>query len=500
MAVRLTRPTIALLAGVLLLLLVAWAGGDHDGGAWPMMGRLHPVLVHLPIGILLLAVLTSMMSQRASPPVLPRAAERLLLVGAWSAIVAAIAGLVLADWGSYDPATLQWHRRFGIAIPVLAVATYALRNAGAATSPAVPRLTMLTLTIALVIGGHQGGTLVRGAGYLTRFLPETLRVRAGLPADAALTRLSIANAETTPVFDSLIQPVLTRRCASCHNPDRKKGGLSLASAEGVRAGGREGKVVLAGRPDDSELLIRLVLPPGHLDAMPPDRPIPAAEIALIRWWIEQGASTTVTLAEIPRPASIRRTLAAYGLDDVPSGVLALKIGAPDTAAISAARRTGLTVQPLGGDSPLLSVDAASTSAEWTAHSLEALRPLAANIARVDLSRTITGDSALPVLGAMSHLTRLQLSGTRVTDAGLAALRELRYLESINLVDTPVTDAGVRVLETLTRLRTVYLMGTRVTDQGVERLRHALPRATVTRESPMLTDPVGAPRPAAAGAR
>ncbi len=481
---------LSLLVGLCALLAFSVWGGDHGSSLWPFAGRFHPLLVHLPIGVLLLAVATDVLARSASRAALRPYVPLLLLCGAWSAIAAGILGLVLADWGSYAPDTLLWHKRLGIAIPALSVFAYWLRTregkqqTGAQTLSSVSSVVLMAV---LVVGAHLGGTLSRGDGYLTRHLPEPVRLLAGLPGEADVTRIRVSNPESTPVYDSLIQPLLTARCGSCHNPERKKGGLILTTADGLFAGGRQGKVILPGRADDSELVIRLGLPSGHTDAMPPDRAVAHAELALIRWWIDQGASRDVTLSAIERPASIRRTLAAYGLDDLPEGIFAREMAAPDSLLVSAARQTGLTVQPLGANVGYVSVDAASVPVAWVAGGLSALRSLAQHVATVDLARTQTGDGALATLGAMPHLTRLQLAHTLVTDGGLQSLRTLKYLEYLNLTDTKITDAGLRSLEQLPRLRAVYLWGTGVTEGGVARLQKALPRATITLSAPLLRD-------------
>jgi uncharacterized membrane protein len=476
--------------GLGALAVLALVGGDHGAVLWPFVGRLHPLLVHFPLAVLLLAIgleathrWTRADAVRASVPVL-------LLVGAWSAIVASGVGLVLGDWGSYDPDTLQRHKRFGLIIPVLAALAYWVRARQPidGTGSGIPsRVVAGLLGAALLVGGHAGGTLSRGDDYLTRFLPERARALAGLPGETDRTRIHVANADATPVYDSLVQPVLTARCGACHNADRKKGGLVLTSIEGLLAGGRQGKVVAPGRADDSELIIRLTLPPGHTDAMPPDRAMPVSEVAMIRWWIDQGASKEITLAAIARPASIRRTLAAYGLDELPTGIFALPVSAPDSVALRAARESGLTVLALGNGVGYLSIDASSVPPSWSSQSLQLLRPLAANIASIDLARAPVGDSALAVVSSMPRLTRLRLAQTQVTDAGLVALKSLQYLAYLNLVDTEVTDAGLRSLETLPRLASLYLGGTQVTAGGIERLQRALPRTRIVMDEPTLTE-------------
>jgi len=505
--VALTRTSAGLTVGLVVLVAVALTRGSHDSTFAPLLGRGHAVLVHLPIGALLASVVFDWFvapetTGRTSDARRLSAAGVLRLLGAWSAIAAAIAGVLLADWGSYAPETLRWHRWLGVLTAMAAVAWFIMRDGLTRPIPhgvATVRSGAAALGGLLVLSGHLGGTLVRGDDYLTRYLPQSLRDVARLPDAERLTDRRVVNAAETPVFDSIVQPLLEQRCASCHNTERKLGGLDLTSSDGMFDGGRHGKVVVPGRADESELILRLELPPGHLDAMPPDRAIPASEIALLRWWIDQGASPTVSLADIARPSSVRRTLAAYGLEDVPSGVYALALPEPDTAAMTAAMRAGFMVQRVAHQSTLLRVDASNAPPGWSAGSLALLRPLAQHIIDVSLARTPSDDASLAVLSEMPNLTHVQLAHTRLTDAGLAQLRELRNVEVLNVVGTKVSDAGLRVLETMPRLRAVYLWETAATADGVARLRRAHPRARVVRETATLVTPP-APDTGAAAAR
>jgi len=477
----------ALLVGLLVLVVAAVLGGDHDSPLWPLAGRFHPLLVHLPIGMLVLAAVAEGLGRVPSRSNWRALVSPALLIGAWSAIAAGLAGLFLADWGSYDPALLIWHKRLGVLIAPLATLAWWLRERAETGEARAYRLYPAIaggLVLTLLVGGHLGGTLARGEGYLTRHLPEGVRSMLGMPPEDALTVIAVGNPDTTRVYHALIQPILTARCGSCHNDVRHKGGLVLTSVEGLREGGRQGKVVVPGRADDSELLLRMSLPPGHTDAMPPDRAMPVSEAALVRWWIEQGASTEVTLSMIERPSEIRRTLAAYGLEDLPTGIFALTVPVVDTATLEAARRAGLAVQPLAGSTHYLSVTPGRTAAP-VATGLAALQPIAGNVAWMDLTHTEVGDSTMTLLAAMPHLSRLRLSGTKVTDAGIEQLKGLRYLEYLNLVDTDVSDAGLRALEAMPRLRAVHLWGTRATEGGVARLQRALPRAAITLGAPVM---------------
>jgi len=73
----------------------------------------------------------------------------------------------------------------------------------------------------------------------------------------------------------------------CHNDKTRTGGLSLATIEDVRKGGRRGPAIVPGKPSES-LLYRLIS--GEQPAMPfQGQPLTPAEVESIRQWIEQGA-------------------------------------------------------------------------------------------------------------------------------------------------------------------------------------------------------------------
>ena len=61
-------------------------------------------------------------------------------------------------------------------------------------------------------------------------------------------------------------------------------------------GGDDGPVIVAGRPESSLLFTRISLPPGHKGFMPAEGrpPLRPEEIAWIKAWIQQGASSTAT--------------------------------------------------------------------------------------------------------------------------------------------------------------------------------------------------------------
>jgi hypothetical protein len=86
-----------------------------------------------------------------------------------------------------------------------------------------------------------------------------------------------------------IQPILQNTCYECHGPKKTKAHLRLDSRAGVMKGGETGAIIIPGNGERS-LIVRRLLGLDGDDRMPKDGdPVPAAQIAVIRSWIDQGA-------------------------------------------------------------------------------------------------------------------------------------------------------------------------------------------------------------------
>jgi cytochrome c553 len=91
-------------------------------------------------------------------------------------------------------------------------------------------------------------------------------------------------------FEKKIRPVLVEHCYKCHSADAEKikGGLTLDTREGTRAGGDSGAVVVPGSPEKSKLIQSLKTKDPDL-AMPPKGKLPDAVIADFEAWVKMGA-------------------------------------------------------------------------------------------------------------------------------------------------------------------------------------------------------------------
>ncbi len=131
----------------------------------PFGGRLHPLIVHLPVTALSLAFLTEIVALRRRSWSL--VTDVLLGAGALGAVAAAITGTLLE--GAQDPVLLARHEFLGWVVACLGLTAAGLAL-GSNRAPRLRRFLWLVLPLvaaAVALTGHYGGEMVYGRGWLT---------------------------------------------------------------------------------------------------------------------------------------------------------------------------------------------------------------------------------------------------------------------------------------------------------------------------------------------
>jgi uncharacterized membrane protein len=453
-------------------------------------GRFHPLLVHFPIALLFLAgaseLVRAVQRRASSLDPAPRAASRetqLLVLGALAALVSAGAGYLLGTSGGYAGDTYDRHLTLGFAVAGLAIVAaaaswYRDRAPGRAGVRAA-RALLLATVLALGWAAHLGATLTHGDGYLMEHAPARLRTVLDRLLGGPHAARRTVPPDQARIYPTVVAPILDAHCAGCHGAAKIEGGLRLDAPEFIRKGGDDGPVIVPGRAASSEIVRRIWLPAGHEDAMPPRgaRPLAPADAALLRWWIDTGASFDGTLADLEIPNDVLPALEAVLGPIVRGGptIPSVSLSAADPAALASLRSDGIVAEPIAAGSPFLQVRLAPSTQARDDERVARLRPVARHVLWLDLSGTAITDASFEAIGELPHLTRLNVSRTATTDAGLAKLARLAHLEYLNLYGTGVTDTGLAQLAPLARLRRIYAWQTAVTPAGAQRLRAALPR-------------------------
>ena len=427
-----------------------------------LIGRLHPLIVHLPIGILMLAILMEMSIRIAHRKELRQALTFVLAVGALSSVVAVATGLNLANHGDYDASLLSRHQWCAIALSVTSIiAWYQHRKYQSDISVAKLYLPSLCgIGILLSITGHLGGSMTHGADFLTAGTNN---------ADP----LSIVDIEQAYAFTDIIQPILHRKCNSCHNPAKAKGDLIMITVEDIEKGGKEGKVLVAGSPAKSNLLVRAYLPIEEKKHMPPKgkKQLTEDELSLLSWWIKEGASYDKQILELSVPDSIKLILDKY--KEVKTDRTAINIQAATASQINSLRESGIKVNTMGTGSPWLDVNL-SHRHDITSSLLNKLKEVGDQVSELQLANTNVDDQLAGIINKLPNLRKLKLQNTPITDKSINNLKDLSFLESLNLYGTNVTDQSIEDIIGIASLKQLYLWQTDISDDGVELLRSARP--------------------------
>ncbi len=453
-------------------------------------GRFHPLLLHLPIGLIVaLASLEFLGAWRKTPP--PLAVIATLATLTQLAAAAAIAsGLLLEQEGGYPEALADRHRNF--ALGFFAVCVLIGRLARSEQRRGQLRVAIAVALALIGAAGHLGGSITHGDNFLFAPLERrapTPRVELNEPAARAAVEapsgaelddaaVSAAHASTLSTFDEHIAPFFEANCTGCHGDSKRKGRLAMHTREGLERGGASGSAFVAGDAAASLLVERMRLALDDEEHMPPaDKTQPsAAQIAMIEAWIAAGAPFEGRI-ELPVAAQVsgqsaEAELAASSPANKPASA-PQHSSTPSPAALEALRARLAHVQPVSQNDPLLWIDFAAPAAEIDDTQARALlEPLLEHIAELSLARTKATDAIVELVARMPRLRRLDLRATAVTDACLTSLANATELRELVLAQTAVSDAGVEVLAKIPKLERVVLWGARVSADGAQALAAA----------------------------
>jgi len=434
-----------------------------------IIGRFHPVLVHLPIGILLLAGLFQLLTLKPKYTSMHTATNIALFWGMISAIVSCISGYLLSQSGDYDDELVSTHKWFGIATASISLIAYLFNR----WENEFAKWVILLMIPLIIVTGHLGGSLTHGSDYLTKgFSKESVVEKEIKP---------IADVQEANAYADIIQPIFESKCYGCHNKSKKKGKLRLDEPEFILKGGEDGEVIKAGNPEESDMMRRLLLPRNEEDHMPPkEKPqLKDNEIELIHWWIATGASFDKKTKDLEQPEKIKPVLLALQkevkkvLPDVPQAM----VEKADEKALQKLKQRGIVVLPVAQNSNYLKANFV-TADSITYNDIALLLSIKKQLVWLNLGGKKISDTLLTPIAQLVNLTRLQLDNTLITDHGLASLRSLSNLQYLNLVGTKVTGKGVAQLKDLPKLQAIYIYKTFITASEWPTLKSNFPNVTL----------------------
>jgi uncharacterized membrane protein len=442
----------------------------------PFLGRMHPLVLHFPIALLLaalvfeLALLVGPFRSLRPGSDLRGVAPALLFAGAMMACVAMTAGWLLMRNEGREGPLVERHMQGGIALAAVTVTTLLVRLLPAWAKHAAVRWVYRGLLLAMgaliLRTSHDGGSLTHGEDYLTEYAPWT-------PQPPPFQFPTIPPAEWD-YYAHVVTPILEARCYQCHRGTRSRGRLALDSYEGLVRGGDTGLALVPGKPEKSLLLTRIALPPEHNEHMPPRRrPQPTPEeVQVLRRWVTLGAPASgslsalkldaTTLATIARlPELVRINKDAMGTVELdPAAVAKLRAPLATTVRQLGMRFPGV-LEYESRQSANLRLNASVAGSHFDDDALAAFAPLAEHLVWCDLTGTKVTDRSAVHLGAMKKLQVLRLTRTGVTDLTAQSIATLPELKSVGLFGTAITPAVLPVFSRVATLEKLYVGGTTI---------------------------------------
>ena len=436
------------------------------------IGHFHPILVHLPIGILILALLFIGLSRQERFSYLKEAIGITLSLGMLSAIASCISGYLLSQSESYDQSLIFKHQWFAIALAATSIVLYVLHLKQ-------KRLTWTAglLAILLMITGHLGGSITHGSDFL-------FKGSSAKNSKVKNEHKPIANIQEGAAYATLIQPIFESKCIACHGLEKQKAKLKLDGPASILKGGEGGPAIVAGQAEQSALMKRILLAKDNKEHMPPaEKPqLTKEEIDLVEWWINGGASFDRKVSEIQQTDKIKRVFKSLSTDhsndevslaDIPEA----SVSKASESSVQKLRERGITVVPVAQNSNYLLVNYVAIEA-FTSKDLKLLQAINDQLIWLKLPNIALTDESVDELNQLTNLTRLYVQKTNITDQGIAKLAKLSNLQYLNLSGTKATAKGVAFISGLKNLRHLYLYQTAITDDELKKIRLGLPKTNV----------------------
>ena len=427
------------------------------------LGSLHPLIVHLPIGIVLLTIAIDVFMRNKNNSV-----QRVITMG-WffsffSGLLAALFGWFLGDNGYYLESQINIHKWSGIAFVSICFIIWLLRYTNFRFSKSFNRSINLTSIILLMITGHFGGEMTHGQNYLFENLPY-IQKKISV---TTLSETKRSNNDSLFVYEDLIHPVMEEKCIACHNQNLASGGLNMSSIESMIKGGNSGAGIQNGNPFKSLIYKRVSFPHDHPKFMPPTGvPLSYDQIATLEWWIDNGAENKMPVTLTRNDAKILRLMELqYGLDLREKTYLeTLTLSSPSQGELKSIEGEQYIWRFLNPEQSFL--DLKFTKKKIEINDLLKVQPIKNNITWLNLADCMLNDNHLSYISNFTNLTRLKIQkNPLVTNKGIEALQELEHLTELNLYGTRVSNNTLITLGQMKSLKKLFVWNTGITDKAI----------------------------------
>ena len=433
--------------------------------AWlQVAGRLHPVILHLPIGLLAFFVVLLIAQNEFKNKAFKKINTILLLLTSFTASLTALFGFFLSRQGDYGSDALTQHKISGTVLSVLCYLLVLAFDRYGNKRVIFSGLAIIAIGLVIFVG-HTGGTLTHGENFV--FAPIENSV-GEIPLDASL-------------YQKAVYPILEKKCVSCHNDSKAKGKLIMTSVSKFQKGGKEGVELIAGNSAESRMIKYIHLPLEDDDHMPPDgKPqLSKQEIGLLERWIQSGANFDQKLEDLPDSDTLK-VMANAQINSVskPIEEKQYDFSSVSEEVIEKLNSPFCTVFPLFQNSPALQADF-YVKKSFQLAALDELKEVQEQLVVLNLSKMPITDNDLARVGDFKNLEKLNLNFTEIKGSGLSSLSSLRNLSSLSLAGTNVSMGDIQGIMALPLLSELFIWNTKITEEEKQQLVKSYPKVMIS---------------------
>ena len=429
------------------------------------LGRFHPLLVHLPIGFLILAILIESYCSIFKIKINHRVINFTWFIAFFSSVLTTILGLLVAETGHYIDENLFMHKVFGLSLTAISFISWFLRLSIFSNlfSSSLKTLSNTTIIVLLTLTGHYGGNLTHGETYLVDYAPENIKEL--VVKKNKYVELEI---DSVKVYDDLIQPIFNQKCVSCHNKEISRGNLNMDSYSNLLKGGSSGIPINKSDPRKSLLIRRITMPTSELKYMPPDgEPVSFDEIKTLIWWINNLDKSNENLVSLKVEDDIKESLEMlYSLNFTEKQWFEkISIDKLDESFVQNIDKSVFQIKFISDEKKFLSVKYLQKNV--SASDIEKLEKISKYIAYFTAKSSNISNELIKRISNFENLVKLEIQDNNIDDESIKILQSLKNLEILNIHNTKITSKSIEILKTFKNLKRAYVWGTSISRSEID---------------------------------
>jgi hypothetical protein len=419
------------------------------------LGRMHAMILHLPIGILMLFILFQFIKNNIEKESFLKIEKWILNIAAFTALSSALLGLFLStEKGSYTPEDIYGHKLSGF---LFSIALYAFTGLYSMMSSGLKYFGMGALGLLILFAGHKGAEITHGVDYL---FPNEKSV---------IEKVVDVNAST---YEKHIFPILEQKCVSCHTPQKSKGGLVMVDTTSIKKGGKNGPIFIAFNASISTMIKYINLPLDDKLHMSPKgkSQLTDDEIKMLTAWVNAGASFSTKDKDYNDTTDFKKLILKNSI--VSTVQKTYNFEAVNQATLLDLTNANRNVRALYDGSPAVACNYI-LAAGFDPKSINDLSKVKDQLVHLNLSAMPITNDQLGLVNDYVSLEKLILNNTKISS--LAKLNKLKNLEEISLINTLVQDEVSLGIGQFPKLKSIFLSGTKLPESSLKNLQSKYPK-------------------------